>query len=369
MFVTTNKREIMENQTPTIKDVAKMAGVSIATVDRVLHKRGKVSQKNQKSIEAALEILSYKPNQIARALSGRKSSIKIGVTYSSVDEEFWSEIVSGVEAARNQLQPFGVELVTDYSKSFNIEDQINSIDRIVNQGVSGIVMTPYYDGSSSIFDEHIPVSIPYITVINDTFGGKRLFHIGPDDFAIGSTAARLLSFFVKENSSVVILAPNSISGETQQRISGFVSKIKQEPLNLNILQTVSVPGTTEDVIYKNPYIVAKRCIESFPRFDAFYVTNGMTEWCADAVLDTGNAGKIKVIGHEFTKKMPEYLNSGLISASIYQKPAQQFYNAILMLYDVLKGMMTVPTKNVVTECSILMKETLPYVKIGGTSFY
>lgn len=57
---------------PTIKDVAFEAGVSIGTVDRVLHNRGKVSENKKKAVLKAIEKLNYKPSDIARALAARK---------------------------------------------------------------------------------------------------------------------------------------------------------------------------------------------------------------------------------------------------------------------------------------------------------
>ncbi len=355
----------MKNQQPTIKDVAIRSGVSIATVDRVLHNRGRVSQKNLKAVTEAIEQLSYRPNQIARALSARKSNFKIGITYPKVENEFWAEIDSGINSARNQLRPFGVELVVDHTNRYNRNDQLKSIDNLIKQNVNGLIFTPVSDSLADMLDQHIPENVLFATVIEDTVGSRRFFHIGPDDFQIGALAAKLIHLYTGDNSKVIILSPNAGFSGTQQRVSGFVSKIKQEPLDIDILQICNVPSETEKESYQAIYQITLDCIRNHSSLNAIYVTNGLTQWCADAVKDSGNAGRIKVFGHEFTSEIGELLESGIVCATIYQKPAQQFYTAICMLYEFLIGDRKLQASNIITECSILIKESLPFIKIGG----
>ena len=55
-----------------IVDIAKMAGVSVGTVDRVIHNRGRVSEENKKKVQAILEMVHYQPNLMARSLASKK---------------------------------------------------------------------------------------------------------------------------------------------------------------------------------------------------------------------------------------------------------------------------------------------------------
>lgn len=56
-----------------IVDIAKMAGVSVGTVDRVIHNRGRVSEENRKKVQAILEMVHYQPNLMARSLASKKT--------------------------------------------------------------------------------------------------------------------------------------------------------------------------------------------------------------------------------------------------------------------------------------------------------
>lgn len=82
----------------TIKDVAKYAGVSVATVSRVLNKKEPLTEKTIKKVEDAIEALGYYPNMYARTLVGGKNNI-LGVILSSFNNPFFAELAQELEAA------------------------------------------------------------------------------------------------------------------------------------------------------------------------------------------------------------------------------------------------------------------------------
>ena len=356
----------MENQQQaTIKDIANKAGVSIATVDRVLHNRGRVSSATKESVHSAIEQLNYKPNQIARALSNRKGSIKIGLALPNVEGEFWGEILAGVQTAQDYLAPFGVELVSDYSFSYDLDAQIESIGRLLKNNIQGLIVTPMYDGFGNLLSTHIPRELPYGTIINDLPGPNRLFHIGPDDFGIGKLAARLTDLYCSGKGDVVILAPNHSMVETQNRISGFVSKINQDHLGISVIRIVPVPGKIEKEMYDEIYQCTLTCLEENPDIGAFYVTNGLIDWCAEAVTAKGMAGKVTLIGHEVTRKTVVGLQNRTIQPTIYQHPAQQIYTSINLMFEYLTGKEDNIVQDNISTCSIIVRENLNFSDIKG----
>ena len=67
----------MEDQNYTIKDIARMAGVSAGTVDRVLHNRGDVSEKSKEKVQKVLDEINYQPNVFAIGLAAKKKYVMI----------------------------------------------------------------------------------------------------------------------------------------------------------------------------------------------------------------------------------------------------------------------------------------------------
>ena len=87
-----------------IVDIAKMAGVSVGTVDRVIHNRGRVSEENRKKVQAILEMVHYQPNLMARSLAASKKQYHIlAITPSFVQGEYWEAISEGIDKAAAEM--------------------------------------------------------------------------------------------------------------------------------------------------------------------------------------------------------------------------------------------------------------------------
>src|SRR5690606_29528545 len=97
-----------------IKDIAKLAGVSVGTVDRVLHERGKVSDDALKKVLATLKEIDYKPNLIARTLGSNKSfNIAVLIPDPSMDD-YWKQSVLGVEQAEGEWSQYDIHIKSYY---------------------------------------------------------------------------------------------------------------------------------------------------------------------------------------------------------------------------------------------------------------
>lgn len=345
----------------TIKDVAKLAQVSTGTVDRVIHKRGKVSEKNIKKVHEAIKELSYTPSQIASALSYRKNPITIGITYPSVDIDFWEEIPLGIEAARKQLEPFGVKIVDIPTHNYSFSEQNKALEQLISMKVNAIIFCAVNAYSSSAVKP--PKNIPFATIVNKTRTKGISFHIGPNDFKIGQLAAKLASLYTKEKGLALILSPNASFTGTQERVAGFISKINQDELGVEILRTESIKGESDEEIKKNIYEISTNYIKSTPDLNCIYVTDGFFSSAAKAIIDANKVKEIKLIGHEYTKNIEYYLNTGAVSATIYQHQARQTYLAIIQMFNHLQNKHKID--NSFIQCSILMKETFSIVNIGN----
>lgn len=351
---------------PTIKDVAKLANVSIGTVDRVLHDRGRVSRENIECVNAAVNKLHYRPSQIAKALVAKKNNIKIGLTYPLVEKEFWSEITAGIKRAETELLPFGVQLITDHYSSYSVDEQMASVNKLIAEGVKGIILSP--SGSTEYLEE-LSKSMPVATVIDDIEFCGKAFHVGPDDRGIGRLAAKLVSLYINSEGKIALLKPLYTTEGMRVRVEGFTEKINQDYPGIQIAETSAITGIGERDYYINAYAKALEVIKQIPGLKAIYISNGLTEWIAKAVEDTGNKGKIVVIGHEYTSGVEHFLKNGIIGATIYQNPSQQFYLACKLLYGLLAGDSHLPGgKNIVTNCSIIMDETFPFSRYSGLEY-
>ena len=100
----------MEDQNYTIKDIARMAGVSAGTVDRVLHNRGDVSSKSKAKVQKVLDEIHYQPNVFAIGLAAKKKYSFLCLIPYYIEHDYWHSVVGGIERARQELRPFNVSV-------------------------------------------------------------------------------------------------------------------------------------------------------------------------------------------------------------------------------------------------------------------
>jgi DNA-binding LacI/PurR family transcriptional regulator len=131
----------------TVKDVAARAGVSTATVSRVLSGKGGVSQKLEQRVRQAIKELDYLPNLAARRLRERRAKI-IGVLVSDIQIPFFASIVVGIEKI---LQDAGYLLLLGNTND-NLSDEQKHIGKFLGEDVTGVIFAPANSGDTSNYD-------------------------------------------------------------------------------------------------------------------------------------------------------------------------------------------------------------------------
>ena len=122
----------------TIKDVAKLAGVSISTVSRVINDSKPVTDEVKQRVLDVIKETGYVPNPLARSLVTKKSKL-IGVIVPEVSDSFVNEILNGIEAVA-KMYDYDILLVNTYSDK---QQEIDSIRLLKTKQVEGIVMVSW----------------------------------------------------------------------------------------------------------------------------------------------------------------------------------------------------------------------------------
>ena len=120
---------------PTIKDVAKLAGVSISTVSRVMNNSKPVSPEARKKVLDAIHKLDFKPNELARSLVMRKSNL-VGVIVEDIGIEYMAQLIRGIEEI-GRVYKYDILLSSSYGEETSLE---NSIDFLATKQVEGLVI-------------------------------------------------------------------------------------------------------------------------------------------------------------------------------------------------------------------------------------
>jgi LacI family transcriptional regulator len=162
------------NVSVTIRDVARAASVSVATVSRVLNGKGPVLEETQRRIRAVVERLRYSPHGAARSLITRKTNT-LGVLLPDLYGEFFSEVIRGIDSCARQS---GYHLLVAGSHSDRSE--IEAVLRATRGRVDGlIVMSPEVDART--LRTNLTDGLP-IVLLNGIGDGRLFDSIGVDNY-------------------------------------------------------------------------------------------------------------------------------------------------------------------------------------------
>lgn len=119
----------------TIYDVSQLAGVSLATVSRVMNKSDSVSDKTRKKVLEAMDKLGYKPNTFAQSLASNCSN-SIGVLVSQLDGPYYGPMMAEIEESL-RLDNKHVIIAVGHS---NAEQEIDSVEFLLGRGVDALIL-------------------------------------------------------------------------------------------------------------------------------------------------------------------------------------------------------------------------------------
>ena len=112
----------------TIKKIAEKSGVSRGTVDRVLNNRGNVSPDTEAIVKKVAEELGYKPNIAGKALAARKKRYNIGIILCSEGNEFFDDVMKGINRAEEESLDYGITVLMRTIKGYDARQQVQMMD-------------------------------------------------------------------------------------------------------------------------------------------------------------------------------------------------------------------------------------------------
>jgi DNA-binding LacI/PurR family transcriptional regulator len=191
----------------TIKDVARLSGVSPATVTRVMQGRNSVREETRRRVEEAVDALGYRPDHIARALVTR-SSRTIGLLLPSSGDSFWGEVAAGIEERASE-DGYSVIFANAHGSPLRESQMIDlfvdkRVDGIVIAGATGDprtwlagrvprspVVLVNWDAAFGTQDLAAATLLPVeemIVALTAEVGGRGMSHIAFDDLGAGAAA-------------------------------------------------------------------------------------------------------------------------------------------------------------------------------------
>ncbi|MDT0642755.1 LacI family DNA-binding transcriptional regulator [Zunongwangia sp. F363] len=341
----------------TIKEIAQRANVSLGTVDRVLHKRGKVSRKTKERILAILEEVDYKPNVYARGLALNKSFVVAALVPDSEEGEYWEVPSLGIKRAVKNLGQFGIKVNFFYFDQNNVESFIERTAEVLELEPDGVILAPVINFEATKFCFKLKAKeIPFTIIDSKIHGDNYLSFIGQDSFQSGRLAAKLLVSSVPKQGKIFIISIKNNENHNrtlQQRIEGFKDFMLSASNQDLLLEEINVDQRNSDWKINLEKICSRKNI------DGIYVPSSKVHFVAEIIFNKKLS--IKLVGNDLINNNFKYLESGIIDYVIGQRPENQGYMALENFYKFLVAKQEI-SKNVFLPLDIITKENLMYYK-------
>ncbi|WP_297130188.1 LacI family DNA-binding transcriptional regulator [Terrisporobacter sp.] len=275
----------------TIKDVARLAGVSISTVSRVINDSKPVTDEVKQRVLDVIKETGYVPNPLARSLVTKKSKL-IGVIIPEVSDSFVNEILNGVEAI-SKMYDYDILLVNTYSDK---EQELDSIRLLKTKQVEGIVMVSWIldeDHVNCMKESRIPA-----VYISKTARDFDLYTVSTSN----ENASYDMTKYLIENGHKDIAFIMTSIDETileKERRSGYERALKDN--NIEIKSELIKHGNTD---YEGGYNSMKELLDNNIIPSAAFVTGDEAAVGAiNAIFDAGYSvpEDISVAGFNDTK--------------------------------------------------------------------
>ena len=341
-----------------IKDIAKMADVSVGTVDRVIHGRSGVSEASRKRVEEILKQLDYQPNMYASALASNKKYAFSCLLPQHEKGEYWTAVEAGIQDALVAYSDFNISVNLSYYDPFDYHSFGDVARNILEQEPDGIMFAPTVPQYTKPFTEELNKrSIPYIYIDSNLKDQPALSFFGQNSHQSGYFAARMMMLLAGGEREIVIFRKinEGIVGSNQQerREIGFREyMLKHHPdcriweLNLHAKRDSDDAQMLNDFFRKHPN-----------------VKNGITfnskVYIVGEYLLKQQKTDFKLMGYDLLERNVNCLMEGSVSFLIAQQPELQGFDGIKALCDYLIFKKEVPRENFM-PIDLLTKENIEF---------
>ncbi len=302
----------MGRQPFPIRQIAAHAGVSDATVDRVLHGRGMVRETTKARVTRAIAELEQQ--QTAFELGGRTFTVDLVM---HAPHRFTSAVWAAFEAAIPRLHPAFFKVRPHMFERVDPDRLIDTLDAIAARGTHAVILrAPDLPDVVSAVDRLAQSGVAVITMVTDLPTSDRVAYVGIDNNAAGATAAYLINQWLPAprtngipSTALLTLTSQRFRGEEEREL-GFHRTFQNTAPLWQTLELTETEGLDATIVEQLDHIAASRTI------DAVYSIGGGNEAIL-RTLDRHGQRPPVYIAHDLDGENRRLLRSGQISAVLH----------------------------------------------------
>jgi LacI family transcriptional regulator len=310
-----------------IKDIARLAGVSVGTVDRVLHNRGRVSEEAMRKVLKVLEEIDYKPNVIARTLGANKTYRIAALLPNPAQDPYWALTKDGIDQAQAEWMRYGVTIEPHFFDQYAKDTLAAVASKIVESPPDGVLVAPiFYHESLPHLKSFEELNVPYVLVNTRIENIASLSFIGQDLYQSGKLGGELMHLSLRETEGIVAVLhinedlDNSIHLAEKER--GFRDYFLQ---NGNQFSVRTVNCYDPSALTGDDTITG---LLSDGALRGVFVTTSHGTALMAGLLEQHGKRDVKLIGYDLLTDNVRFLKKGVIRFLIHQNPKRQAFLGI-----------------------------------------
>lgn len=317
-----------------IKDIAEQTGVSIGTVDRVIHNRGNVAPEVRARVTEVMRKMGYEPNIVARSLANNKKPVRIAVILPDFRQDlYWNQPKEGIERAAEAVRHYGVAVEFFHFSLFEPKEYVKSIRKALDAAPNAVLFAPLFRNETDLLlNETTRLEIPKVMINTHIEGTDALSYIGQDSYQSGVLAGRLLNFGLHDGDQAMIL---NLDKEVlnarhlqakEEGFKDFFQSLDKKSIEIfsEIFEDFDDPGKLKAWVSQQ--------FKKYPRLNGFFVTNSRAYKLVGA-LDALSQNRVKVVGFDLIEPNLKYLEENKIQFLINQNAWHQGYLGIITLVN------------------------------------
>jgi LacI family transcriptional regulator len=314
----------MNAKSVRIKDIAQLSGVSVGTVDRVLHNRGRVSEEALKKVLTVLEQIDYKPNLIARTLgSNRVYRIAVVIPDPSQDP-YWQSSKTGIDQAETDWLRYGVSVVPYFFDLYDKNSFRQVAEAVTADKPDGILIAPiFYHETLPYFERFHANGIPCVLFNTNIEQAVSLSFIGQNLYQSGRVGGELMHLALKASSGVLVVLhmnedlDNSVHLAEKER--GFREYFDRTDLSGFVVKTLNLYNPSQSSFETQLSGLFEDSLAGI------FVSTSKATYLIASFLEAHRKQEIKLIGYDMLEENIRYMKKGVIDFLINQNPKRQAF--------------------------------------------
>ncbi|MGI4833745.1 MAG: LacI family DNA-binding transcriptional regulator [Janthinobacterium lividum] len=333
----------MSKHAVRLKDIAAKANVSVGTVDRVLHNRGRVAEAVRQRVLHMMQELNYEPNLIARTLGSNRTYRLAALQPDPALDPYWQAPWDGVEKAARELQQYGVAL-TSYPYSLTeVASFVAQAEAATLARPDGILIAPlFYRESLAFFARWQQQGIPFVLFNTDIAELPALSYVGQDSYQSGFLAGKLMQVGQPPASTFVIAhiaedIANSVHISQKERgFRDYFAQLAAEAAASGAAASAHTIGRIELPPAADPSFARhlSQLLAEEPQLRGIFVSTSKAYELAP-YLQAAHHQHIRLVGYDLLERNLHFLRAGVIDFLINQNPKKQGYRGLYALADQL----------------------------------